>query len=130
MDKLSIPSLLAVMDHYLSIFLRSQKEVECIIISFIYVEPFIKMTNRRLSHRPKNWRSVLFLLMVLVLKVWDDLSMWNYDFLKIRLLGMTFTLSRTKELEIELLQTLRDRVKVEASRYAACSAEVALQITT
>ncbi len=36
-DKLSIPLLLAVMDHYLSIFLRSQKEVECIIILFVYI---------------------------------------------------------------------------------------------
>jgi hypothetical protein len=130
LDKLSVPLLLAVMDHYLSIFLRSQKEVECIIISFIYVKRLIKMTNSRLSHRPENWRLVLFLFMVLVLKVWDDLSMWNYDFLKIRPLGMTFTLLRTNKLEIKLLQTMRYRVKVEASRYTACSAGVASQMTT
>ena len=88
------------------------------------------MTNGRLSHHPKNWRSVLFSFMVLALKVWDDLSMWNYDFLKIGPSGMTFTLSRTNKLEIELLQTLRYRVKVEASGYAACSVGVALQTTT
>jgi hypothetical protein len=130
LDKSSIMSLLAVMDHYLFIFLRLQKEVECIIILFIYVERLIKMTNGRLSHRPKNWRSVLFSFMVLALKVWDDLSMWNYDFLKIGPSGMTFTLSRTNELEIKLLQTLRYRVKVEASGYAACSAGVVLGTTT
>ncbi len=64
------------------------------------------------------------------MKVWDDLSMWNYDFLKIGLASMTFALSRTNKLEIELLQTLRYRVKVKASGYAACSAGVALQTTT
>ncbi len=105
LDKLPIPLLSAVMDHYLSIFLHSQKEVKCIIILFIYVEGLIKMKNGRLSHRPKNWRSVLVSFMVLMLKVWDDLSMWNYDFLKIGPSGMTFMLSRTNELEIELLQT-------------------------
>jgi hypothetical protein len=118
------------MDHYLSIFLCSQKEVKCIIILFIYVEQLIKMTNGRLSHRLKNCRLVLFSLMVLVLKVWDDLNMWNYDFLKIGPSGMTFMLLRTNELEIKLLQTLRYRVKVEASGYAACSVGVALQTTT
>jgi hypothetical protein len=52
--------------------------------------------------------------MVLALK----LSMWNCYFSKIGLLGMTFMLSCTNELEIKLLQTLRYRVKVEASKYA------------
>jgi hypothetical protein len=88
------------------------------------------MTNGRLSHHPKNWRSVLFSFMVLALKVWDDLSMWNYDFLKIGLSGMTFTLLPMNKLEIKLLQMLRYRVKVEESGYAACSAGVASQTTT
>jgi len=114
----SIPSLEAVTDYYRSIFLRSQMEVECIIISLIYVERLVKMTNGKLIPRPENWRSVLFSCMVLASKVWDDLSMWNCDFSKIGPSGMTFTLSRTNELEIELLRTLRYSVKVEASEYA------------
>ena len=84
----------------------------------IYAERLVKMTNGKLSPRPENWRSVLFSCMVLASKVWDDLSMWNCDFSKIGPSGMTFTLSRTNELEIELLRTLRYRVKVEASEYA------------
>jgi hypothetical protein len=54
LDKSSIPLLSAVMDHYLSIFLRLQKEVKGIIILFIYVKQLINMTNGRLSHHPKN----------------------------------------------------------------------------
>jgi hypothetical protein len=118
LDTSSIPSLEAVTDYYRSIFLRSQMEVECIIISLIYVERLVKMTNGKLIPRPENWRSVLFSCMVLASKVWDDLSMWNCDFSKIGPSGMTFTLSRTNELEIELLRTLRYSVKVEASEYA------------
>jgi hypothetical protein len=113
-----IPSLDIVTDYYRSIFLRSQMETECIIISLIYVERLIKTTNGKLSPRPENWRSVLFSCMVLASKVWDDLSMWNCDFSKIGPSGMTFTLSRTNQLEIELLRTLRYRVKVESSEYA------------
>jgi hypothetical protein len=44
--------------------------------------------------------------------------MWNCDFSKIGPLGMTFSLHRTNELEIELLRTLKYKVKVEASEYA------------
>jgi hypothetical protein len=118
LDTSSIPSLSDVTDYYRSIFLRSQMEIECIIISLIYVERLVKMTNGKLSPRPENWRSVLFSCMVLASKVWDDLSMWNCDFSKIGPSGMTFTLSRTNELELELLRTLRYKVKVEASEYA------------
>jgi hypothetical protein len=118
LDTSSIPALSVVTDYYRSIFLRSQMETECIIISLIYVERLVKMTNGKLSPRPENWRSVLFSCMVLASKVWDDLSMWNCDFSKIGPLGMTFTLARTNQLEIELLRTLRYRVKVESSEYA------------
>lgn len=118
LDTSSIPSLDAVTDYYRSIFMRSQMEVECIIISLIYIERLVKTTNGKLSPRPDNWRSLLFSCMVLASKVWDDLSMWNCDFSKIGPLGMTFSLHRTNELEIELLRTLKYKVKVEASEYA------------
>lgn len=118
LDTSSIPSLDAVTEYYRSIFMRSQMEVECIIISLIYIERLVKTTNGKLSPRPDNWRSLLFSCMVLASKVWDDLSMWNCDFSKIGPLGMTFSLHRTNELEIELLRTLKYKVKVEASEYA------------
>lgn len=118
LDTSSIPSLDAVTDYYRSIFMRSQMEVECIIISLIYIERLVKTTNGKLSPRPDNWRSLLFSCMVLASKVWDDLSMWNCDFSKIGPLGMIFSLHRTNELEIELLRTLKYKVKVEASEYA------------
>ena len=44
--------------------------------------------------------------------------MWNCDFSKIGPLGVTFSLSRTNELEIALLRALEYKVKVNASEYA------------
>lgn len=118
LDTCSIPSLSDVTDFYRSIFLRSQMEVDCIIISLIYIERLIKMTAGELTPKPSNWRSILFSCMVLASKVWDDLSMWNCDFSKIGPCGMTFSLARTNELEICLLRALEYKVKVNASEYA------------
>lgn len=118
LDTQSIPSLKAITDFYRSIFLRSQMEIECIIISLIYVERLIKKSKGELRPRSDNWRSILFSCMVLASKVWDDLSMWNCDFSKIGPSGMTFSLQRTNELEVALLSALEYRVKVRASEYA------------
>jgi len=118
LDTTSIPSLATITDYFRSIFLRSQMEVECIIISLIYIERVIKLTNAKLAPQPANWRSVLFSCMVLASKVWDDLSMWNCDFSKIVPSGVTFSLARTNELEIALLRALKYKVKVNSSEYA------------
>ena len=118
LDTSSIPSLSQITDFYRSIFLRSQMEVDCIIISLIYIERLIKMTCGSLTPRANNWRSILFSCMVLASKVWDDLSMWNCDFSKIGPLGVTFSLARTNELEVALLRALEYKVKVGASEYA------------
>ena len=93
-------------------------EVDCIIISLIYIERLIKLTDGKLTPSSNNWRSILFSCMVLASKVWDDLSMWNCDFSKIGPGGVTFSLSRTNELEIALLLALEYKVKVNASEYA------------
>mmetsp|Transcript_15622 Transcript_15622/g.25674 ORF Transcript_15622/g.25674 Transcript_15622/m.25674 type:complete len:733 (-) Transcript_15622:148-2346(-) len=118
LDIESIPTLEDVTEFYRSIFVRSQMEIECIIISLIYVERLIKKTKGELRPQADNWRSILFSCMVLASKVWDDLSMWNCDFSKIGPCGMTFSLQRTNELEIALLSALQYRVKVRASEYA------------
>lgn len=118
LDITSIPSLSTITDYFRSIFLRSQMEVECIIVSLIYIERVIKLTDGKLSPKPSNWRSVLFSCMVLASKVWDDLSMWNCDFSKIVPSAMTFSLARTNELELALLRALKYKVKVNASEYA------------
>ncbi len=113
-----IPTLDDITAFYRDIFLRSQMEVDCIIISLIYVERLIKKTDGEVRPNIRNWRSVLFSCMVLSSKVWDDLSMWNCDFSKIGPSGVTFSLQRTNELEVALLSHLEYKVKVNASEYA------------
>ena len=115
------PTLLEISEFYEAFYQRSQMEHDTIIFSLIYVERLIKSTNGILRPSPQNWRSLLFSCMVLASKVWDDFSMWNYDFANVtaHTAGMTlFTISRINELELALLKCLKFNVKVPASEYA------------
>ena len=113
-----LPTLDDVSVFYRDVFSRAQMESDCIIISLIYVERLIKVTDGALRPRTTNWRSILFSCMVMASKVWDDLSMWNADFSHTCPAGVEFQLSRINELEIAVLSSLQYKVKVPASEYA------------
>lgn len=115
------PTLEEVTEFYEAFYQRSQMEHDTIIFSLIYIERLIKSTNGILAPTPQNWRSLLFSCMVMASKVWDDFSMWNYDFANVtaHTKGFTmFTISRINELELALLKSLKHNVKVPASEYA------------
>jgi hypothetical protein len=113
-----IPSLDEVATFFRDIFFKAQMEADCIILSLIYVERLIKVTHGRLRPKKSNWRSLLFSTMILSSKVWDDLSMWNGDFSQSCPSGVNFSLQRTNQLELAVLNTLHFKVKVPASEYA------------
>jgi WW domain/Cyclin, N-terminal domain len=112
------PSLDDIALFYRDVFGRAQMESDCIIMSLIYVERLIKVTEGALRPRATNWRSILFSCMVLASKVWDDLSMWNADFSQTCPAGVKFSLQRVNALEIAVLSALQYTVKVPASEYA------------
>jgi hypothetical protein len=87
-------------------------------MSLIYVEQLIKKTQGGIRPRAGNWRSLIFSCMILSSKVWDDLSMWNVDFSQSCPKGVSFTLQRINDLEINILKALAFQVKVPASEYA------------
>lgn len=112
------PSLDDITVFYRDVFRRAKMEPDCIIMSLIYVERLIKVTQGALRPRISNWRSIIFSCMVLSSKVWDDLSMWNADFSQTCPAGVHFSLQRINELELAILDTLQYKVKVPASEYA------------
>ena len=114
----SVPSLDEITNFYRDVFRKSQMETDCIIMSIIYVERLIRMTNGGVRPTIKNWRSIIFSCMVMSSKVWDDLSMWNVDFSQTCPKGVTFTLKRINELELAVLSCFKYNVKVLASEYA------------
>lgn len=80
----SLPGLDEVSTFYRDVFTRAKMESDCIIMSLVYVERLIKTTGGKLRPTTENWRSILFSCMVLSSKVWDDLSMWNADFRRVK----------------------------------------------
>lgn len=119
-DDVPVPTLLEIETFYHDFFRRSQMEQDTIIMSLIYVERLIKETNGALAPAPHNWRSILFSCMVLSSKVWDDLSMFNLDFSNVSMASglSSFSLQRTNQLELAVLQCLNFCVRVPASEYA------------
>jgi hypothetical protein len=112
---MAIPSLDEIESFFTDIFVKSQLEGECVIMSLIYCERLVKETKGRLSIRYDNWRSILFACLVMSSKVWDDLSMWNVDFSHI---CSSFDLHRINELERAMLDVMHYRIKVSAGEYA------------
>ncbi|CAN0086287.1 unnamed protein product, partial [Phaeothamnion confervicola] len=88
---------------YRNVYYRSRCNVDCIILTLVYVERLLKETNGELRPAPRNWKSLLLSALILSSKIWDDLSMWNADFVEI---CPSYTLSRINELELAVLEAL------------------------
>ena len=116
-----LPSLEEIKEFYREFYQRSQMEFDAIIMSLIYVERLIKLTNGAVMPSPYNWASVVFSCMVLASKVWDDLSMWNIDFSNVSVNSgvlSPFSLKRINELELAVLACLNFAVAIPGSEYA------------
>lgn len=114
-DQDLLPSLESMTIFMRSIHFKAQMECECIIMSLIYVERLLKATAGHLVLTRENWQPILLCSMIMASKVWDDLSMWNCDFVKI---SPGFTLQRINTLELAYLDAVGYNVKVAASSYA------------
>jgi hypothetical protein len=110
-----VPSLTELVTFFQDLYTKSQMEMECIIMSLIYMERLTKETKGAVQVRSHNWKSLLVSAMIMSSKVWDDLSMWNADFSAV---CPSFTLRRINDLELAFLEFLKYNVKVSARDYA------------
>jgi len=111
-----LPSLETMTAFFKKIFVKTQMESECIIISLVYCERLLKMSRGKFRLRFNNWKSTIFASLIMASKVWDDLSMWNVDFANV--FTSSFNLQRINELECAMLDALKYYVKVSAGEYA------------
>jgi hypothetical protein len=109
------PSIHEVTDFFTLIHQRSMMENDTIIMALIYVERLSRKSNGNFVITCWNWRSIIFMSLIMSSKVWDDLSMWNVDFSGI---FERFTLRVINMLEIKMLEILRYSVRVSAGEYA------------
>ena len=95
-----------------NIMILTKMEKEVIIISLIYLERFIFNTGLLLS--PRNWRRLIFIIMVVSSKIWDDDSFENNHFAQV------FThlkLGEINLMERTFLELINYKTYVKCSEY-------------
>lgn len=110
-----VPRLDKIVQFFRHVYLMAEMEIECIIMTLIYIEKLLKECEGFLKIRYYNWEAILFSCMILASKVWDDLSMWNDDFQR---LDPTYTLEHINAAEATLLRLLKFNTIISAGEYA------------
>jgi len=86
---------------------------ECAVMSLAYIERLLTLTS--ITLHPTNWRRICLGAIVLASKVWEDMAVWNVDFLNV------FPKLKTEDLaklEREYLTSLQFTVTLKSSVYA------------
>jgi len=96
------------------IFDFQKLDVECAIMSLIYIERLLEITKMTID--ASNWRRVLLGSLIIASKVWEDLAVWNQDFLSV--FNNTIPVTDFNQLELQFLHLSQYRLTINASTYA------------
>lgn len=97
-----------------SVFECAHFPFECVVVSLIYVERLIDMSNVPIL--VTSWRPIVLASMILAQKVWDDRSLFNIEF---SIFCPMLTLKEINHLEKKFLELIDYDVSVNASLYAS-----------
>ena len=97
-----------------SVFECARIPSECLIVSLVYIERLIAISNCPLL--VTTWRPILLSSLILAQKVWDDRSLHNVDF---SIFCPMFTLKEINFLEKKFLELIDFDVSISASIYAS-----------
>jgi len=115
-DKIDLdnfPTEEVIEDFIVEIFQAQELSPECGVMSAVYIDRLIQLTG--ISLHASNWRRILLGALLLSSKVWEDLAVWNVDFLN---LFPNLTLKDLNRLEREYLIALNYSVALKAGEYA------------
>lgn len=96
------------------IFDFQKLDVECAIMSLIYIERLLEITKMTID--ASNWRRVLLGSLIIASKVWEDLAVWNQDFLSV--FNNTIPVTDFNQLELQFLHLSQYKLTITASTYA------------
>mmetsp|Transcript_17585 Transcript_17585/g.49494 ORF Transcript_17585/g.49494 Transcript_17585/m.49494 type:complete len:216 (+) Transcript_17585:1-648(+) len=96
------------------IFETEKLSHECGILCLAYIERIMQTSNIRLL--PENWRRVCLSALMVASKVWEDLAVWNVDFLSV---FPNVTVQDLGRMEKKILSLLCFDVSLSAKQYAA-----------
>lgn len=108
-----IPTVAAIYSFLKNVFDVGQFHPECCVISLVYVNRLIGVTNVALS--ASNWKPITISSLVIAQKVWDDTPLINADF---SILYPPLKIKEINYLERKLLEKLEFKLTVSPSLYA------------
>jgi len=111
----SIPSLDTIETHIRRIYQIGDMAPEAVVMSVIYYNRIINLTSN-FELTPHTWRRMLLSCLILASKVWEELAVWNKDFVNL------FPLLTTKDLtkmEKIILEILKFDLTIKPSEYAS-----------
>jgi len=99
--------------HFLNTTFKVEKlSPEPGIMCLIYLNRMMEKTNLILT--PTTWRRAVLSTLILSSKVWEDLAVWNVDFIE---LFPNVTVKDLNKLERVVLESIEFNVSIKASEY-------------
>jgi len=95
-----------------TIFKAMRLTAECGIMCLAYIERVISATGITLL--PRSWRRITLCAMILASKVWEELAVWNVDFLRV---FPRLNVSDLNKMEKYFLMYIQYNVSLKASLY-------------
>jgi len=108
----SIPTEGAVHSFLMTVFHTENLSAESAIMTIAYIDRFLTLTG--ITFHPCNWRRITLSCIIVASKVWEDLAVWNADFVS---LFPKLTIPDLNTLEREMLTALDYVVGLKASIY-------------
>eukprot|EP01124_Arcella_intermedia_P004570 TRINITY_DN1258_c0_g1_i2.p1 TRINITY_DN1258_c0_g1~~TRINITY_DN1258_c0_g1_i2.p1 ORF type:complete len:323 (-),score=52.74 TRINITY_DN1258_c0_g1_i2:85-948(-) len=110
-----IPTQQEVEKTVLYIIEKQELSPECGIMAAAYIDRFLTSSN--ITLQPQNWRRILLTALLVADKVWEDLAVWNIDYVKSNLFDH-ITLEDINRLETEFLFCVNYSLVLRPSEYA------------
>jgi len=108
------PEISEIIDFLQVIFSSQSLSAECGVMSAAYIERLVRLTG--ITLHATNWRRIVVGALLLAAKVWEDLAVWNVDWLEGTFPNVT--VQDLNLLEKEFLSSLQFTVSLKASVYA------------
>jgi hypothetical protein len=109
----TVPSVEEILTFLRTLWDGQSLSAESAVMCLAYVDRFVALSLVTLH--PSNWRRITLAAAILASKVWEDLAVWNADFLAVFPCLKVCDLNR---LEREMLSSLEFVVGLKASIYA------------
>jgi len=113
LDLISMPDIRVIHKFISTIFNVMKLDLECMIMCLVYVERVIELSSLTLDQT--NWRRVVLSALILAAKVWEDLSVYNIDFISF---FNNITVADLNKMEMVFLNLVQFQMGIPASLYA------------